>query len=125
MTRKASIGLVVVLTMTLVSCSTMKSQKLTYEHVNFQDGIVNWEAILIAQEELKRKFLETDYHFDYPNLFLEPQYPNKWFVQFAPLYMGTRLTDYLIIIDMPTGKIQFSNYWMPSEKNLDEIISGE
>lgn len=121
MSKKLLIGLFLVLT--FVSCATMKSAQLTYEHVNFQDGIVNWEAVLIAQEELKRKFLDRDYHFDHPHLFLDPQYRDKWFVQFSPLYMGTRLTDFLIIIDKSTGKIEFSNYWWPSEKTLDEIIS--
>jgi hypothetical protein len=107
------------------SCASLGKQKRTFSDVTFEDGIVNWEAVVIAQEHLREKFLDQDYHYDYPQLFLEPRYSNKWFVRFQPLYMGTRLTDYLLIIDKNSGKIDFANYWWPAEQTLDDILSGE
>lgn len=126
MTKRMTVLLWVLLcgVLTVLSCASFQGTKLTYEQVNFEDGISNWEAVLIAQEHLKRNSLAVDYHFDHPNLFLDQYYPNKWFVQFQPLYMGMRLTDYLVMIDKNTGKIDFSNYWWPNEQTLDDIVAG-
>lgn len=113
----------VLLTVSVSSCALVRPRQ-TYESVNFDDGIDNREARLIAREHILKKGLAGDYHFDQPDLFLDPQYPKVWFIRFYPLYMGMRMTDYLVVVDKATGQVRFANYWWPSARKLDEILTG-
>jgi hypothetical protein len=116
-------ALLVLSTVSAASCS-LAGPRHTYGSVNFDDGIVSWEARLIAREYLLNKGLAGDYHFDQPDLFLDPQYPDVWFARFYPLYVGMRMTDYLVVIDQATGRVRFANYWWPSTRVLDDILTG-
>lgn len=113
---------VIMLSVFVVGCAATK--KLTYEHVNSKDGVSNWEAKLIAQHELEQRLDAGNYHIESPKIFTTKEFPLKWFVRFYPKYMGQKLSDYLVVIDHPTGKINYSGPWWPNQKRLSDLING-
>jgi len=88
-----------------------------YTTVNFQDGIAQEEAVIIAKKEVIDSTPPQSYVVGKPRIMTEfesiPHQDQYWFVAFEEIERGQTPVVYMVTIRKDTGKIVFSRSYSP------------
>jgi len=95
-----------------------------YQSVNFQDGVTQEEAFIIAKKEVMDQTPPQTYIIQEPKVMTDfesvPYQDQYWFVSFNEVEKGSTPIVYMVAIRKDTGKIVFSRSYSPLNEWLIE-----
>lgn len=116
---RLKIFILVILCFSLNSCADL-AIKRKFERVVFFNGINEYEALAIANMQIRESSYKPYLKTTEPNILTNTQtleYPGYWFIDFTQPYLFDA-PSYLVIIEKETGDVKFADSYYP-RKNPD------